>query len=264
MRKVATKVRLRTPVAYYGGKQMMLKHILPLIPKHEIYTESFVGGAAVDFAKASSRVEIINDLNGEVVNFYQQLKTNFNNLKLRLEATLHSRQLYKDAQVMYDNPHLFNNEARAWAFWVLTNQGFASTIGSWGYSKTRPTRGMNKKLLITKELEQRLGNTQIECNDANKVILSRDTPNTFHYIDPPYIDSNQGHYAGYVEMDFKELLNTLSMVQGKFLLSTYPSGILSEYAKSNGWHQKEFDKPISANKTTRKRKVEVLTANYPI
>lgn len=29
---------MRTPITYYGGKQTMLKHIMPLIPKHEIYS----------------------------------------------------------------------------------------------------------------------------------------------------------------------------------------------------------------------------------
>ena len=42
---------MKTPISYYGGKQTMLKHILPLIPDHKLYTEAFCGGAAVLFAK---------------------------------------------------------------------------------------------------------------------------------------------------------------------------------------------------------------------
>jgi len=38
---------MKTPISYYGGKQALLKHILPLIPKHKLYTEAFCGGAAV-------------------------------------------------------------------------------------------------------------------------------------------------------------------------------------------------------------------------
>lgn len=56
---------MRTPISYYGGKQTMLKHILPLIPSHKIYTEAFCGGAAVLFAKRPSEAEIINDINME-------------------------------------------------------------------------------------------------------------------------------------------------------------------------------------------------------
>lgn len=38
---------MKTPISYYGGKQTLLKHILPLIPSHKLYTEAFCGGAAV-------------------------------------------------------------------------------------------------------------------------------------------------------------------------------------------------------------------------
>ena len=65
--------------------------------------------------------------------------------------------------------------------------------------------------------------TQIESNDACTVITSRDAVDAFHYVDPPYIDSNQGHYGGYGKDDYINLLKTLAKVKGKFLLSSYPS-----------------------------------------
>ncbi len=45
------QVKMTTPIAYYGGKQQMLRHILPLIPRHQIYVEPFFGGGAVYWAK---------------------------------------------------------------------------------------------------------------------------------------------------------------------------------------------------------------------
>lgn len=65
---------MRTPITYYGGKQTLLKHILPLIPKHTIYTEAFCGGAAVFFAKKPAEAEVINDINQDLVNFYNTLQ----------------------------------------------------------------------------------------------------------------------------------------------------------------------------------------------
>ena len=47
--------KLKTPVTYYGGKQRLLKHILPLIPEHTQYVEPFFGGEAVYFAKDRTR-----------------------------------------------------------------------------------------------------------------------------------------------------------------------------------------------------------------
>ncbi len=260
----------KTPITYYGGKLNMLKHILPLIPKHTIYTESFFGGGAVFFAKEPSESEVINDTNNMVVNFYEVIKTDFENLKIKIEATPFSRASYKVADTIYRMLNLFNKLQQAWAFYVGTNMGFSCQIGSWGYDKygKRVKAFRNKKLIFNKEIVERLENVQIENNDACKVIKSRDAENAFHYVDPPYIDSNQGHYGGYTKDDYINLLLTLVRVKGKFLLSSYHSDLLTLYTEQFGWYTKSFEKPLSAHKATkgepRGRKIEVLTSNYPI
>jgi DNA adenine methylase len=165
--------KFRTPISYYGGKQMMSKHILPLIPKHKIYTEAFFGGGAIFFDKEPSEVEVINDLNGEVVNFYKVITTDFWRLNELIQSTLHSREQYEEATVVYNHPKLFDPIKRAWAFWILTNQGYVSKIGSWGYDKTsnRMSKSTNnKKIEFNQSIRQRLERTTIECNDALKVI----------------------------------------------------------------------------------------------
>ena len=85
---------MRTPISYYGGKQTMLKHILPLIPSHKIYTEAFCGGAAVLFAKRPAEAEIINDINMELTNFYWCAQVYYSDLKHEIDKTLHSRDLH--------------------------------------------------------------------------------------------------------------------------------------------------------------------------
>ncbi len=260
----------KTPITYYGGKLNMLSVILPLIPDHRIYTEPFFGGGAVFFAKEPSESEIINDINSLAINFYEVVKTDFDLLKNKVEATLFSRATYCVALAIYRMPHLFNKSQQAWAFYVGTNMGFSCQIGSWGYDKygKRVKAFLNKKMLFNQAIYKRLENTQIENNDALKVIQSRDTDDAFHYVDPPYINSNQGHYGGYCENDYKQLLDTLSTIKGKFLLSSYRSDILDGYTQKNGWHTILFEKPLSAQKAVkgkpRARKTEVLTANYPI
>lgn len=66
---------MKTPISYYGGKQTLLKHILPLIPKHKLYTEAFCGGAAVLFAKRPADGEVINDISMDITNFIGWLKS---------------------------------------------------------------------------------------------------------------------------------------------------------------------------------------------
>src|SRR5579862_5380885 len=126
---------MRTPITYYGGKQRLLKELLPLIPIHRLYIEPFIGGGALFFAKEPSEAEIINDLNGNVTNFYKVVQTDFNELKKRIDSTLHSRATHREALNIYNNPDRYDYVTRAWAFWVVTNQGFAGKIGSWALSR---------------------------------------------------------------------------------------------------------------------------------
>ena len=250
----------------------MLKHILPLIPEHRIYTEAFFGGGAVFFGKIPSESEVINDTNSMAITFYKVCKTeaSFNKLKEKIEATPFSRATYKVACCIYQMPHLFNKLQCAWAFYVGTNMGFSCQIGSWGFDKysKRVLSFNNKKLAFDARILKRLEDVQIECKDACAVIQQRDTVDTFHYVDPPYINVHQGHYSGYSQEDYINLLDTLSTLKGKFLLSSYPTEFLTEYTKKYGWQTKTFDKPLSAQKAVqgkvRGRKTEVLTANYLI
>jgi DNA adenine methylase len=88
---------------------------------------------------------------------------------------------------------------------------------------------------------------------------------SFFYSDPPYFNSNCGHYDGYSREDFDALLRLKSRLQGKFLLSSYDSDLLQQYVKEYGWHQVKIEQGVSVNKGYGgKKKIEVLTANYPI
>ena len=106
---------MKTPISYYGGKQSMLKDILPLVPEHDIYTEVFAGGAALLFAKEPVRVNVINDLNGELVNFYRTAVADFDALRLEVLRTAHSREQHDVAGFIYRHPDYFSPVKRAWA-----------------------------------------------------------------------------------------------------------------------------------------------------
>lgn len=255
---------MKTPITYYGGKQTLLKYLLPLIPPHKLYCEPFFGGGALFFAKPKSEVEVINDKNGEVINFFKVVKTDFPKLQKEIVATLHSRDLYKTALVVYEHPQLFSEWKRAWAFWTLTNQGFAGMIGSWGFGKTasKEKAVAAKRNAFTKEFADRLDTVQVENNDALKVIDRCDDKETFLYCDPPYINSDQGHYEGYTETEYEALLKRLAKFKGKFLLSSYPSTLLSQYIKKYKWKVKKVKKAVAVTKLTDKRKIEMIVMNY--
>lgn len=262
--------QLKTPISYYGGKQKLVPAILPLIPPHKFYCETFVGGGAVFFSKPPSLVECINDTNKELINFYCVLQNRFVELEKMVHVTLHSRSLHDDAHIVYNKPHLFDEVKRAWAVWVLSTQSFSSMLdGSWGFDKadnTTTKKISNKRSQFTAEFSIRMQNVQLESADALYIIQSRDTPETFFYCDPPYYNSDCGHYDGYSEQDFENLLKVLGQIKGKFLLSSYPSPLLEKYRKSKRWHSKCYEQGVSVNSKAgyQKRKWEMLTSNYPL
>ena len=270
--KEKTTAKMKTPITYYGGKQNMLRYILPLIPEHTTYTEAFVGGGAVFWAKPKSSIEVINDTNRELINFYECVQNEFVELEKMVRISLHSRSLHSDAIVVYNNPHMFSRTKRAWAVWILAAQSFASMLNKpFGYDKTRkPIMSLkvaNKRKDFTITYAERIQNVQIENTDALRIIRSRDHEGAFHYVDPPYYNAECGHYDGYTKEDFELLLQTLSEVKGKFLLSSYPSDTLDKYAKASGWHTQKMQKEVTVHHGSgrpRKKKIEVLTANYVI
>lgn len=260
---------MKTPISYSGGKQQLASKIVSLFPEHRIYCEPFTGGAAVFFAKPQAQAEIINDINSEVVNFYEVLQHDFPALQAEISISLHSRKLHQHARVIYDNPDMFDRIKRAWAFWYLANVSFGCNLtAGFGYDKNgmRSKVIRNKRDRFTEELAQRIQNVQIECCDALKIIRSRDSVDTLFYVDPPYVGADQGHYDGYSQADFDALLEQLSKIEGKFLLSSFRNNRLTFATEENGWHQIELKmaKPMTAQTGKTIEKIEVLTANYPI
>lgn len=156
---------MKTPISYYGGKQTLLKHILPLIPKHKLYTEAFCGGAAVLFAKRPADGEVINDISMDITNFYWMAKVYYRDLKQEIEKTLHSRDMHAHAGHILQYPQFFQPVQRAWAVWALCKMSFASMMdGSFGYDfgGGMPKKLRNAKDEFTEWLCARLDNVTIE------------------------------------------------------------------------------------------------------
>lgn len=218
---------MKTCIKYWGGKQQLSQKIIDLIPNHNCYCEPFFGGGAIFFSKPPSKVEIINDLNDNMVNFYKVVKRDFDKLKDEVDVTLYSEHQYGQAKKIWNEGG--DTIVRAWSVFALSHQSFSGQLGgSWAYSDTnnQASRFNNVKKNFDYRYVRRLENTQIFCRDALNVIENTDSADTFFFVDPPYYNSDCAHYDGYTLSDFENLLKVLSNVEGKFLLTTYPSEIL--------------------------------------
>lgn len=258
---------MRTPISYYGGKQAMQLHILPLIPEHRLYIEPFFGGGTIFFAKGPSYLEVINDINNNVINFYEVMQKDFERLLSEVEASLMSEAQHKYALRIYNRPNGHPRVRRAWAFWYVTNYSFANKPGGgWkfdaGTANSHAGRTIKRRKDQFQYYRDRLSEVQISCRDAIRVIGDRDQKDAFFYLDPPYPNSDQGHYKGYVEDDLEELLSVLERIHGKFILSNYNSELLERFINRNGWLLRQFDKRLSAPRENGRRKNEILIMNY--
>lgn len=173
------------------------------------------------------------------MNFYRVVQNDFVSLEKEVAISLHSRDIHRQAHVIYNNPDMFSEMKLAWAVFVLASQSFSAMIdGSWGYDvkKGRTSKVVaNRRDNFTLDYAIRLQRVTLECADALYIIRSRDEESSFFYCDPPYYNSDCGHYDGYSLEDFEALLTTLSTIKGKFFLSSYDSDILKDFVRRFGW-----------------------------
>lgn len=254
---------MQTPISYYGGKQNLVDDILPLIPTHIQYVEPFCGGATLYWKKKKSKHEAINDYDLRVFTFWDVLKNNFEELEAKIKSTLHHETNHKKAKDILQNP-IENRIEFAWAFWVQTQMSFSHKIyGGFAFGNTNRI-GMNtKRERICSDVFERLKATEIFNRDALDLILAKDDENTFMYFDPPYAESNCGHYEDGKDVYYR-LLEILPTLKCKWLMSSYPSEQLTELRKEHKWKSKDIQQnlAVSQKHNTGKVKTECLTWNY--
>lgn len=261
-----------TPISYYGGKLNLVKHILPLIPKHKIYVEPFVGGGAVFWSKNQSEIEYINDLNPYIINFYNQVKTNYNELNGYIQATMQSEEMHiKSKEILkrfeYEiekNLEITDKKVEtAWSFWVQCNLSYLKVVyGGFAFAITNnecKNTANRKRRFLNSNYSERIKSTNILNEDALEVIKKLDGEDVFFYFDPPYAESDCGHYKGKEEV-FYRLLDILPSLKAKWLMSSYPNEVLFQKRKEFNWNTKDIVQRLLINRN--KTKLECLTMNY--
>ena len=137
--------------------------------------------------------------------------------------------------------------------------------GTFGYDRTgSPSHKLRSaKVAFPEELCSPLGNVTVECEDVSNLIRRYDCDRAFHFVDPPYVGSDCGHYNGtFNEEDFQHLLDTLAKVKGKFMLTMFPHRLIEQYVREYGWHIHRIERTITASKVSRRRQEEWITTNY--
>lgn len=246
--------KLRPPIQWFGGKQLMAKRLVPLFPPHKTYIEVFGGAGALLFAKEPSLVEVYNDLDSDLVNFMRVLRDRdgmFPDFYNRACLSPYSRKEWQFCRDhLNDDP---DPVERARRFFVLARFSFSGLVGgSFGISISGSKRGMVQQasayqgvLGILPRLSERMVSVLIENKDFRNLIQVYDREETFFYLDPPYLPSTRksGAYRHELtEDDHKVLVDILKTVKGKVMLSGYPS----ELYDSLGWNKQEWEVTCNA------------------
>jgi DNA adenine methylase len=214
------------------------------------YCEPYMGAASLFFARPPAPVEVLNDLDGDLVNLFRCLqdKEKFPELKHRLLYTLYSRAEFERALEILNDSSVADPVLRAWAFFVALNQSFGgkkpSSIGDWRRTFTtsrncaKTTNEWMMRLSMLDDWHLRLLRAQIDCCDALEVIRYWDNPEAVFYVDPPYHPDTRADQDAYsVEADHEHhvrLVEMLLQCKGAVVLSGYDHPVYAPLTEA-GW-----------------------------
>lgn len=229
----------------------MVPKILDFFPSHTTYAEPFGGGASMLMAKYPSPVEVYNDLNSDLVNFFRIIRDRdmFTEFHRLIEMTPYSREEYQYCMDEWQTET--DPLKRAYLWYYIARTSFGGKFGaSWGTAVTSSNRGISSTTsawLATIEklpqIHKRLMEVQIENVPYQKIIKRFDTDRTFFYCDPPYVPETRkaGVYKHEMTLeDHEELVDILLNIKGMALLSGYDAPVYAPLLEA-GWVTKSFD-----------------------
>jgi DNA adenine methylase len=237
----------RPPLRYHGAKWRLAAQIIPYLPPHTCYVEPFGGAAGVLLRKTPAAFEVYNDLDGDVVNFFDVLRSQTDALIRAITLTPYSREEVDRAHEPATDPL---EQARRFYVrsWQQHHPGRAHMKSGWR-RQMRPNRG---KSVVEDwadvdhlwSVAARLKHVQIERAEAIEVIASYDTEDTLFLVDPPYLgETRSARWRGkaYVhdmpgEEAHRRLAEALRGIEGMAVVCGYPSRLYDEdlYA---GWER---------------------------
>src|SRR5689334_19968522 len=219
---------INSPIKWVGGKSRLRKHIISLLPSHTCYVELFAGGAWVLFGKPPSRVEIINDIDGDLINFFRVLKDKPQELIASFDWALVARNEYERLAAL-DSSQL-SDVQRAHRFYYLIMAGWGGELDYPRFQTSISDGGHGNRLIgalkhLREKLEpvhNRLSTVIIENLDWLDCLNRYDREGVVMYIDPPYA-GNKVNYAHNMRTweEHVHLHERLKTTKCKWILSSY-------------------------------------------
>jgi DNA adenine methylase len=266
---------VKPPFTYFGGKTALAERIADLLPQHEHYVEPFAGSLAVLLAKPRSPMETVNDLDGDLMNFWRVLRDRPGDLERVCALTPHSR-----AEYLACYEPVTDDLERARRVWVNLTQGRGGQMRRTGWRFYQDPRGSHSSMpeYLTAYCGRlapataRLAGVSLECKPALDIISEYGChPEALIFADPPYLGSlrtlNHGRSRGpdYIhdlrtDDEHRELLEALAAARAAVVISGYASPLYDDLLCT--WHRREFITQTGNGGTDRER-TEVIWSNRP-
>ncbi|KAA0242989.1 MAG: DNA adenine methylase [Candidatus Brocadia sp. AMX2] len=263
---------LKSPICRIGGKSFLAGWLSEKIPEHTCYVEPFCGAGHLLFSKTPSRVEIVSDIDGHLINFFRVLQYPGKRRYLTqlLNGMLYSREVWFILRQRWKAGDIPSGRAERAAQWFYLNRTCFSGDQVRGGFAVPSTTGRNPVMSFRNSIDglnaiaERLRNVCIESLDYAECIKRYDSKDTLFYCDPPYL--NAEHYYSkdsFGHDDHYKLAELLHGIKGKAMISHYQNGLYDELYK--GWCRHEYSSFKGSHKSTGESKpktVECLWTNF--
>lgn len=228
---------LKGPFYYKGNKEASVSKIIPYIPDKKVYVEVFGGTGVILLNKPRSSMEVFNDRNSGITDFYICLQSQIDELTERCRVAPHSRELYHWAREKLKEGNEKDRMIRAVCWFILAQQSFLANAGrSWKRQMTPPPIASTymQKLAWFKPIQLRIEHVTIENLHWVKCLDDYDSKDTVFYCDPPYLETEA--YDGY-PVKHEDLLRQVFDCEGTVLVSGYdhPLYAKQKWSKVVSW-----------------------------
>jgi DNA adenine methylase len=252
----------RPIVPWIGGKRRLAKEILPWFEPHTCYVEPFAGAAAMLFAKAPSKVEVLNDINSDLVNLYRVVQHHLEELVRQFKWALTSRQVF--AWMQASQPETLTDIQRAARFLYLQKLCFGAKVDgrTFGVATTSP-QTLNL-LRLEEELSAahlRISQVVVEHLDWQACIQRYDRPHTLFYCDPPYW-ATAGYGVEFGLEQYHALADLMRRAKGRFIVSINDVPEMREAFQGFTQRNLSIRYTVGRDVSTRGQKGELLIRNW--
>lgn len=264
---------MKTPLRWVGGKVRLSKEIVQIMPEHKCYVEVFGGGLSTLFSKHKATQEVVNDINSELINFWKVIQIDFDNFKNKCNYLIPSREIFMEYKLQ--NVSELTDLDRAVRFFYLNRTCFGGDMNNPRFGTSNSRR--NRLCSLTDDFQgfmtpiyERLKDVTIENLDWKNCIVkydqrktSKEAQEVLFYLDPPYLNQ-YGYESEFTIEDHIKLADTLSNINGKFILSINQDTQITELYKGYYFIDKELKCTLNKDSDKVSSRKEYIITNFEV